>query len=71
MDPKNNPKIYILRKPHPFQLSLLQGTLVYIYELKSWQNKKFFKIEGASRQEYPSEGPGNASATFEFSPNFL
>ena len=40
----------MLRKLDPFQLSLLQGTLVYLYKLQSWQNKKFLKIEGASRQ---------------------
>ena len=37
-DPQNNSKQYILRKLHPYQLSILQGTLVCLYELQSWQN---------------------------------
>ena len=44
-------KTYILRKLEPFQLSLLQVLLVYLYGLQSCQNYKFFKIEGASHQE--------------------
>ena len=31
-----NQKTYILRKLDHFQLSLLQGTLVYLYGLQSW-----------------------------------
>ena len=31
-------KTYILTKLDPFQQSVLQDTLVYLYELQSWQN---------------------------------
>ena len=49
------PKVFknpsILRKLDLFQLRLLQGILVYLYELHLCENHKFFKIESASRQE--------------------
>ena len=48
--PTKDQRTYILRKLDPFQLSLLQGTLVYLW-ITIMTKLEIVKIEGASRQE--------------------